>query len=80
VPIVSLERLPRMTAAQCHTFLAELEEIEAAMRSRRRHAASAGDRNIGSAMRPPLSSTCRSQPHRVRWVQFAISAIVGFVR
>jgi hypothetical protein len=29
VPIVSLERLPRMTAAQRLTFLAELEEIEA---------------------------------------------------
>jgi hypothetical protein len=30
VLIVSLERLPRMTAAQRLTFLAELEEIEAA--------------------------------------------------
>ena len=33
VPIVSLERMPRMTAAQRTTFLAELELIEAAMKS-----------------------------------------------
>ena len=33
VPIVSLERMPRMTAKQRTAFLAELEEIEAAMKS-----------------------------------------------
>ena len=33
MPIVSLERMPRMTAAQRTTFLAELELIEAAMKS-----------------------------------------------
>ena len=33
VPIVSLELMPRMTATQRTTFLAELELIEAAMKS-----------------------------------------------